>query len=103
MDFDSYPQSAIGTINLAMADDRSEHESGQSVLRADWLTPHPSRLPADSPNASEILAAHAQGVGAGVAGYVDPVTGLFAFTAVFLRDRGWCCDRGCRHCPYVGA
>lgn len=22
------------------------------------------------------------------------------FTAKFLRDRGYCCENGCRHCPY---
>jgi len=26
--------------------------------------------------------------------------GLFVFTARFLRDRGYCCESGCRHCPY---
>lgn len=26
--------------------------------------------------------------------------GLFVFTAAFLRRRGYCCESGCRHCPY---
>ncbi len=26
--------------------------------------------------------------------------GLFVFTAAFLLKRGYCCDSGCRHCPY---
>jgi hypothetical protein len=26
--------------------------------------------------------------------------GLFVFTAAFLRKRGYCCETGCRHCPY---
>jgi len=26
--------------------------------------------------------------------------GLFVFTAAFLLKRGYCCERGCRHCPY---
>ena len=26
--------------------------------------------------------------------------GLFVFTARFLLRRGFCCDNGCRHCPY---
>ena len=26
--------------------------------------------------------------------------GLFVFTAAFLRNRGYCCESGCRHCPY---
>ncbi|MGH9970733.1 MAG: DUF5522 domain-containing protein [Pyrinomonadaceae bacterium] len=26
--------------------------------------------------------------------------GLMVFTAAFLQKRGYCCERGCRHCPY---
>lgn len=26
--------------------------------------------------------------------------GLFVFTAAFLLRRDYCCDSGCRHCPY---
>jgi hypothetical protein len=26
--------------------------------------------------------------------------GLVVFTAAFHLRRGYCCDRGCRHCPY---
>ena len=26
--------------------------------------------------------------------------GLMVFTAHYLRDRGYCCTSGCRHCPY---
>jgi 23S rRNA (cytidine1920-2'-O)/16S rRNA (cytidine1409-2'-O)-methyltransferase len=26
--------------------------------------------------------------------------GLMVLTGKFLRDRGYCCDNGCRHCPY---
>jgi hypothetical protein len=26
--------------------------------------------------------------------------GLFVFTAAFLQKRGYCCESGCRHCPY---
>ena len=26
--------------------------------------------------------------------------GRWVFTAKFLRDRGFCCRSGCRHCPY---
>ena len=28
--------------------------------------------------------------------------GLFVLTAQFLAQRGFCCERGCRHCPYEG-
>ena len=33
--------------------------------------------------------------------YEDPVTGLWAMTALGLWERNYCCDTGCRHCPYV--
>ncbi|HAF16539.1 MAG TPA: hypothetical protein DHU55_12960 [Blastocatellia bacterium] len=26
--------------------------------------------------------------------------GLYVFTTSFLLRRGYCCDSGCRHCPY---
>ena len=26
--------------------------------------------------------------------------GFMVFTAQYLRDRGYCCESGCRHCPY---
>jgi hypothetical protein len=26
--------------------------------------------------------------------------GWFVFTAAFLQKRGYCCESGCRHCPY---
>lgn len=30
--------------------------------------------------------------------YVE--NGRWVFTALFLRERGHCCETGCRHCPY---
>lgn len=26
--------------------------------------------------------------------------GLLVFTAQYLRERGYCCENDCRHCPY---
>jgi hypothetical protein len=26
--------------------------------------------------------------------------GFMVFTAAYLRQRGYCCESGCRHCPY---
>ena len=26
--------------------------------------------------------------------------GRWVFTAFYLRKRGYCCESGCRHCPY---
>ena len=30
----------------------------------------------------------------------DVENGLYVFTASYLKRRGYCCDNGCRHCPY---
>jgi len=71
-------------------------------LRPDWLTrPRIDRLDAECVGYDEVMAAHQRAIDAGDPGYLDPQSGLFVMTAVFLRDRGWCCDCGCRHCPYV--
>ncbi len=43
---------------------------------------------------------HAAAVAASEPCYLDPVTGRTVFTARFLAERGYCCDSGCRHCPY---
>jgi len=64
--------------------------------------PHPDRLSPRHPRRSEILAAHTAALAAGQPGYLDPETGLFVLTAGFLAERGTCCARGCRHCPYIG-
>ena len=32
--------------------------------------------------------------------YIDPETGFSVFTEYFLKERGYCCSSGCRHCPY---
>jgi hypothetical protein len=45
-------------------------------------------------------AAHAAAEARGDQGYLDPHSGLFVLTATYLRDRGYCCGNGCRHCPY---
>ena len=34
----------------------------------------------------------------GVDYYVE--NGLFVFTAKYLQERGYCCESGCRHCPW---
>lgn len=59
------------------------------------------RLPPDTPRRDEILAAHAAAVKRGEPGYIDPLTGLYAMTALGLITRGTCCTTGCRHCPWT--
>jgi hypothetical protein len=34
----------------------------------------------------------------GVDYYVE--RGMYVFTEKYLRERGYCCKSGCRHCPY---
>ncbi len=64
-------------------------------------TPHPDRLPAGTPLRQAILAAHRRALDADEAGYLDPGSGLFVLTAAAHVQRGTCCERGCRHCPYL--
>ena len=74
------------------------------TLRDDWRdTPDARRLRDNHPKRAEILAAHADAVTRRLPVYADPMSGLSVFTAVFLADRGYCCESGCRHCPYVRA
>jgi len=35
----------------------------------------------------------------GVDFYYNP-EGLMVLTEKYLRERGYCCGNGCRHCPY---
>jgi hypothetical protein len=57
-----------------------------------------SNLPAAVEEA--IRRAHDDAVRRGDPTYADPETGYLVFTAVTLQERGECCERGCRHCPY---
>jgi Family of unknown function (DUF5522) len=34
----------------------------------------------------------------GIDYYIE--NGFVVFTAHYLRNRGYCCESGCRHCPY---
>lgn len=70
-------------------------------LRPDPFTPKPDRLDPGDPHFADFMAAHDAALAAGQDGFLDPITGLFVMSAGFLSRRGWCCERGCRHCPYV--
>ena len=73
-------------------------------IRPDALeSPHPSRWqPADEQELQAVMRRHRRAVDRHEAGYEDPRSGLFVLTASYLVARGWCCERGCRHCPYAG-
>jgi hypothetical protein len=63
--------------------------------------PLPRRYSERQRGYDEGMRRHADAIDRGAAAYLDPVTGLAVFTARFLADRNYCCDSGCRHCPYV--
>lgn len=70
-------------------------------LRPEPHVPLAERLDPDDPKTRRILAAHAQACANKEQGYLDPYTQLFAMTADYHINRGYCCTRGCRHCPFT--
>ncbi len=71
-------------------------------LRDGWREePHPRRLSEHHPHRDAILGRHDEAQERRLPTYTDPVSGLSVFTADFLASRGYCCDSGCRHCPYT--
>lgn len=52
----------------------------------------------DSPADAELSREPRPPFQEGVDYYLE--NGLLVFTAAFLRKRGYCCESGCRHCPY---
>jgi hypothetical protein len=78
-----------------------DEAKGTAPLSPMEVVPHTDRLPADRPDYIDIMDAHHQALLAGDAGYLDPASGLFVLTARTLRNRGGCCEQGCRHCPFL--
>ena len=54
----------------------------------------------DSPYYNEIIKRHDEAIGKNDDVYIDPESGFTVLTAEFLLRRGYCCESGCRHCPY---
>jgi hypothetical protein len=84
----------LSTIGRAGAADND-------TMSPEMLTPHRCRLDPDRPDYRAIIRSHQRAVAAGDPGYADPTTGLFVMTARHLWERGYCCDQGCRHCPFL--
>ena len=63
--------------------------------------PHRHRLDPEDADYDLILRRHEEAMAAGRSHYVDPRSGALVFTAAALWERGYCCDSGCRHCPYL--
>lgn len=74
---------------------------GETQLREDPMTPRPERLDPSNPQFYSIMLAHESACARQQAGYLDPFTGLFVMTANNHMERGFCCGRGCRHCPFA--
>jgi hypothetical protein len=53
---------------------------------------------ADSDDEVDTLSGQNTELQEGIDYYLED--GLLVFTAIFLRKRGYCCESGCRHCPY---
>ena len=70
-------------------------------LPEDRRLPHPARLDARRLDYQEIIRRHEAAMTRLDATYQDPATGLHVFTALALWERGYCCDSGCRHCPFL--
>ena len=67
-----------------------------------WLVvPHPRRCDPGRADFARILALHGEAMANGRESYIDPATGYSVWTAQYLWDAGFCCDAGCRHCPFV--
>lgn len=66
---------------------RMKPASTPSLSRSATLTP-------------EIEACHAEAVRNRSETYTDPHSGLMVFTELAALRRGYCCGKGCRHCPY---
>ena len=75
--------------------------SEQPVVRPHWHMPIASRVALAHPQRAEILKRHEAAIALSIPTYIDPVSGFSVFTATFLESRKYCCDSGCRHCPYV--
>ena len=67
----------------------------------DVPAPHASRLSPEDVNYAAILAAHEEAVRTGELLYRDPATGLYVLSVLAHRERGSCCEQGCRHCPFI--
>jgi hypothetical protein len=76
-------------------------ERAEPLAARPLTDPHPDRLSPDNPDRTAVLRAHAEALQSGADTYVDPPTGLTVLTAGYLARRGFCCDSGCRHCPYA--
>lgn len=48
----------------------------------------------------DVARLHRDAVARGDRSYRDPRSGLMVMTSLAHLDRGYCCESGCRHCPF---
>jgi len=60
-----------------------------------------ARLDPAHPSYALVLTVHERAMAADVPTYPDPLSGFEVLTAAELWARGFCCDSGCRHCPFT--
>jgi hypothetical protein len=75
--------------------------SARAELPPGHERPHPLRCDPARADYGEIVSRHTKALDAGRDTYVDPATGYEVWTARFLWDHGFCCEAGCRHCPFL--
>jgi Family of unknown function (DUF5522) len=76
-------------------------DSPDELAARPFTEPHAQRLSPEDPFYPEIIRVHAEAMRTGADTYMDPRSGLTVLTAGYLARRGYCCESGCRHCPYV--
>lgn len=70
-------------------------------LPASRRVPLVARLDPAHPGYELVLAVHERALAADAPTYPDPLSGFDVLTAAELWARGFCCDSGCRHCPFT--
>ena len=72
----------------------------RNLANRDLTEPSLKRMPLETAQRELRLAAHSAAMAAGEDGYIDPVNSMFVMTAKSFAEKGFCCDSGCRHCPF---
>ncbi len=78
-----------------------DHDQLDVSLLERVLLPNVDRLTCTDEEKAEILKRHEEALRRGSKTYIDPQTSFHVFTALSHLERGYCCENGCRHCPFV--
>ena len=75
--------------------------SGYHVPISHAFTPSWERFNYGDPHARERLERYLASLKEGSDFYFDVPTGFLVMSALKHIKRGFCCNSGCRHCPYI--